>query len=104
MTDQDRDHSASATDAELIERVRCGDLDAYTALFRRHYDVALRQARRLTDAHAAEDLVSEAFTKVLDLLRRGRGPDRAFRAYLLTTVRRLHMNHLRAAVQEYADD
>src|SRR5207248_3347704 len=35
----------------------------------------------------AEDLVAEAFARVLDALRAGRGPDSAFRAYLLTTLR-----------------
>jgi RNA polymerase sigma factor (sigma-70 family) len=37
----------------------------------------------------ADDLVSEAFAKVLDTLIAGRGPDSAFRAYLLTTLRHI---------------
>jgi RNA polymerase sigma factor (sigma-70 family) len=36
-----------------------------------------------------DDLVAEAFANVLDVLRRGGGPDTAFRAYLLTTIRNL---------------
>ncbi|MET1132524.1 MAG: sigma-70 family RNA polymerase sigma factor, partial [Aeromicrobium sp.] len=35
----------------------------------------------------SEDVVAEAFAQVLDLLRRGKGPDQAFRAYLFTTIR-----------------
>ncbi|WP_406643122.1 sigma-70 family RNA polymerase sigma factor [Amycolatopsis sp. WGS_07] len=45
-------------------------------------------ARQLAKSSAeADDLVSEAFAKVLDTLRAGRGPDSAFRAYLLTALR-----------------
>src|SRR4051794_3124872 len=35
----------------------------------------------------SDDLVADAFTKVLDTLRAGKGPDSAFRAYLLTALR-----------------
>ena len=51
---------------------------------------------QLAGRSEADDLVSEAFTKVLLLLRRGEGPDLAFRAYLLTSIRRLHIDRLRA--------
>jgi RNA polymerase sigma factor (sigma-70 family) len=75
-------------DAELIDAVRSGDLDAYGLLYRRHTASARALARQLTGSPAeADDLVSEAFAKVLDALRAGGGPDAAFRAYLLTTLR-----------------
>ena len=44
----------------------------------------------------ADDLVSDAFVKVLNVLLGGGGPDVAFRAYLLTAVRRLHVDRIRA--------
>ena len=44
----------------------------------------------------SDDLVSDAFTKVMGALQRGGGPDIAFRAYLLTAVRRLHVDRIRA--------
>jgi len=44
----------------------------------------------------AEDVVAEAFVRVLDQLRRGGGPDSAFRPYLLTTVHRAAIDRLRA--------
>ena len=90
----------SVSDAELIALVRAGDSGAYEQLFLRHRDVALRYARRLTGIERAEDLCAEAFTKILDLLQRGKGPDVAFRAYLLTTVRTSHLNTLRAGGRE----
>jgi RNA polymerase sigma factor (sigma-70 family) len=75
-------------DAELIAAVRSGDSDAYGLLYRRHSGSALALARHLTGSRSeADDLVAESFAKVLDMLRGGRGPESAFRAYLLTTLR-----------------
>ncbi|RNL62313.1 sigma-70 family RNA polymerase sigma factor [Nocardioides marmoriginsengisoli] len=90
----------TATDLELIALVRAGDPAAYEELFVRHREVALRYARRLVEPGRADDLCAEAFTKVLDLLRRGLGPDTSFRAYLLTTVRSTHLNAVRAGRRE----
>lgn len=89
-----------ASDADLIRLVRAGDAAAYEQLFLRHRDVAIRYARRIADSERAEDLCAEAFTKILDLLQRGKGPDVAFRAYLLTTVRTSHLNTIRSGSRE----
>lgn len=79
---------AGPSDAELIEAVRKGTVSAYGALYERHVASAYNLARQLARSPAeADDLVSEAFAKVLDTLRGGRGPDSAFRAYLLTALR-----------------
>ncbi len=76
------------SDAELIEAVRGGTVSAYGSLYERHVASAYNLARQLSRSPAeADDLVSEAFAKVLDTLRGGRGPDSAFRAYLLTALR-----------------
>src|SRR5262245_8464609 len=76
------------SDAELIEAVRAGTVSSYGALYERHVAAAYNLARQLARSPAeADDLVSEAFAKVLDTLRGGRGPDSAFRAYLLTALR-----------------
>ena len=84
------------SDAELISRVRGGDVDAYGQLFARHVGAARRLARQLVRGPDSDDLVSEAFTKVMGALQSGGGPDIAFRAYLLTAVRRLHVDRIRA--------
>ena len=91
-------------DAELISAVRGGDVDAYGQLFSRHVEAARRLARQLVPAGDADDLVSEAFAKVLVVLQRGDGPDLAFRAYLLTAVRRLHVDRLRAGARLHTTD
>lgn len=91
-------------DAELISAVRGGDTDAYGLLFERHVGAARRLARQLVSAGDVEDLVSEAFVKVLQVLQRGGGPDVAFRAYLLTAVRRLRVDRLRATSRLHTTD
>ncbi len=86
----------ASSDAELIALVRGGDLEAYGQLFSRHRDAALRLARQLTWAGDADDLVSDAFNGVLRVLTNGGGPDVAFRPYLLTAVRRRHIDSMRS--------
>ncbi|MEV5963970.1 sigma-70 family RNA polymerase sigma factor [Kribbella sp. NPDC051952] len=92
------------SDAELIARVRNGDLEAYGELFGRHHHAAERMARQLVPANDADDLASDAFAKVLDALRGGGGPDISFRAYLLTTVRRVHVDRIRSGRKVTATD
>jgi len=82
------DDPAGCTDAELIAAVRAGDRAAFAQLYERHERAARRMARQLSASpHDVDDLVAEAFARVLDMLSAGRGPDSAFRAYLLTAVR-----------------
>ncbi|MDQ6686305.1 MAG: sigma-70 family RNA polymerase sigma factor [Actinomycetota bacterium] len=87
--------SHEPNDAELISRVRGGDVDAYGTLFSRHAQAATRFARQLVPGPDADDLVSDGFVKVLNVISKGGGPDVAFRAYLLTSVRRLHVDRIR---------
>ena len=76
------------SDAELIAAVRNGNTSAYGTLYERHVGAAYNLARQLARSNAeADDLVAEAFAKLLDTLRAGKGPDSAFRAYLLTSLR-----------------
>lgn len=92
------------SDAELISAVRSGDTDAYGELFARHVEAARRLGRQLVSAGDVDDLVSEAFAKVLQVLQRGGGPDLAFRAYLLTAVRRLHVDRIRMTARLHTTD
>lgn len=80
--------SGPPADPELLAAVRAGDTAAFGVLYHRHREAARRLARALArDPSDAEDLVAEAVAKVLAALRAGRGPEVAFRAYLLTAVR-----------------
>jgi RNA polymerase sigma factor (sigma-70 family) len=96
VIDQMATRHRELSDAELILSVRGGDVSAYGDLFARHRDAATRLARQLVPGPDADDLVSEAFAKVLNVLLAGGGPDVAFRAYLLTAVRRLNVDKFRA--------
>jgi len=91
-------------DAELIAAVRSGDDDATSELFRRHYGAALAFAQSLAGQSLAADLVSESFARVLGFMRRGQGPDVAFRPYLLTAIRRAHVDHIRRTRREVPVD
>jgi RNA polymerase sigma factor (sigma-70 family) len=94
------------SDAEMIVAARAGDLAAFGILYSRHLGAAQRLARQLVRSPSeVDDLVSEAFAKVLDSLRGGGGPDTAFRAYLLTTLRNLWYDRLRRDRRlEYSGD
>ena len=74
-------------DADLVAQVREGHDEPYAELYRRHQPAALALARTLTEHSGADDVVSEAFEKLLQRIRGGGGPEAAFRPYLLRTVR-----------------
>jgi DNA-directed RNA polymerase specialized sigma24 family protein len=86
----------AADDAILLYLVRDGDTEAYQVLRQRHEQAALRLAGCLGPPEEADDLVAEAFRRVLDVTLRGGGPIDAFRPYLLTTIRRAQNDRLRA--------
>ncbi|HEY8058400.1 MAG TPA: sigma-70 family RNA polymerase sigma factor, partial [Acidimicrobiales bacterium] len=82
------------SDADLLSQVRSGDTDAYGQLYLRHEPAATSLARYLTRSkHEADDVVADAFARVLRAIRGGAGPTEAFRPYLLTAVRRTVWRH-----------
>jgi RNA polymerase sigma factor (sigma-70 family) len=84
------------SDAELITAVRAGEMSAFGVLYERHLMAAIRAAGHLVSVPAErEDLVSEAFTRILRLLREGRGPDQDLRPYLLVTMRNIAITSTR---------
>ena len=91
-TSKVRDHD----DAQLIEAVRHGDVAAYGDLYVQHLGAARNLARQLARTTTeADDLVSEAFIRVLHALRAGGGPNSAIRAYLLTALRHVAYDRTR---------
>ena len=85
-------HPLQIAGAEQTELARA----AYGQLWERHADAARNLARQLTRSDAdTDDLVAEAFARVLDVLQSGGGPDTAFRPYLLTTVRNTFYDKVR---------
>lgn len=86
----------SREDRRLTTAVRAGDQRALHDLYRLHRPAALTWARRF--AHRRDDLddvVSEAFTRVLEAMRSGGGPDIALGPYLISTIRNVSVNRAR---------
>ena len=70
---------------------------SYEELYVEHAPVAQRIALSMVPRDVADDIVAEAFTRVLGAIRAGGGPGIAFRAYLLTAVRNTANDWLRAS-------
>lgn len=88
MAHPDTDVPDQPDDLELMDAVRHGRFGAFGELYRRHRRAAVRVAAYLpASAGDPEDVVAEAFARVLRRLRDGAGPWDSFRAYLLVTVR-----------------
>ena len=71
------------TDAELLERVKASDADAFRALFERYQPIVFRQVRyQIGESDAAHDIVQETFVRIWDF-RRSLRPGLSFLAYAL---------------------
>lgn len=112
-TDADEQHDSGVgqhhapgeeVDSALIEAVRAGDESATATLYTRYHASALRAARGIAGHGVAEDLVSEAFTKVLVAILHGAGPKIAFRPYLVATIRNLYVDGIRRSAREFLVD
>ena len=85
---QERSGLRALPDADLIASVRTGSDAAFAVLYERHEQAARAAARSVGASRAdTDDLVAEAFTRVFAAIRRGGGPEVAFRPYLMTSVR-----------------
>lgn len=83
----DTDPFPGDDDHALLDRVRAGDHEVFGVLYARHHAAVLRAALAIAGPARAEDLVADAFTRTFALVREGRGPERALRAYLVSAVR-----------------
>jgi trimeric autotransporter adhesin len=66
----------------------------FESLYAEHRAAARRAALSLVPYDAADDIVAEAFTRVLAARQAGGGPSGAFRPYLLAAVRNLARDYL----------
>lgn len=70
---------------------------SYAELYVEHAPAARGVALSMVPRDVADDIVAEAFTRVLGAIRAGGGPGLAFRAYLLAAVRNTASDWLRAS-------
>lgn len=95
----------AVSDAQLIQGMQTGDDQAYEELFRRHSGAVRRYARTCCrDADTADDLTAEVFARTLQAVRRGKGPEEAVRAYLMTAVRHVAAAWTKSAKREHLVD
>jgi RNA polymerase sigma factor (sigma-70 family) len=90
-------------DAELARRTAAGDPKAFGLLYDRHRAKALTQASRVVGSSDAEDVVSEAFIRMLRGLTIGTlSPGVPFVAYLLAVTRNVAIDR-RRLLTRFAD-
>ncbi len=82
-------------DRELVARHQAGDPTAFTDLYQRYFRRLSRFCQRqVGDAHVAEDLAQEAFTRAFRALPEFAG-ERRFYPWMTVIARRLCVDHLR---------
>jgi RNA polymerase sigma factor (sigma-70 family) len=69
---------------------------SYEALYVEHAPAARRLALSMVPPDVADDIVAEAFARVLAAIRSGGGPSQTFRGYLLAAVGNVANDWLRA--------
>ena len=100
--DDSDDQKELVSDQRLIDQVRHGDMDAFGLLWKRWRAAGFACALKIAPRQDAEDLVSEAFAKILKTIKKGGGPTGGFRPYLYTTIRNLAMDKRERGHREIA--
>lgn len=90
-------------DEALLEAARLGDAEPFATLWERHRRAGIVAARSLAPGLEADDLVADAYLKILDLVLDGRGPRGAFRPYLYQTIKTIAADRFRAPDRGAAD-
>ncbi|MFC4222703.1 sigma-70 family RNA polymerase sigma factor [Lysinibacter cavernae] len=90
-------------DAALLAAYRDGDSSALETLYERLYGMAVAHARRYaTHGLEAEDIVSEAFAKVINAIHGGKGPTASLWWYLVTAMKSVALRPNADAAQSVA--
>ena len=79
-------------DPALADLVRADDSEAFAELWRRHAIAGTAAARQFSSIADPQDIVSEAYLRILRALQQGGGPHEAFRPYLYRTVRNIALD------------
>lgn len=79
-------HGNAAWDEELLQACRRGDAVCFSLLWDRHRAAGLLAARSIAPSLDAEDLVSDAYLRIFELVCEGEGPQGAFRPYMYRVI------------------
>jgi len=104
MTEPAAEAAPNPDDAELMGRVRSGELDRLSELFERHHRRLLGFFVRLVrDREAAEDLVQEVFVRLLKYRRTWRD-GAEFTPWLFGIARNAAVDHFRGRPRELPEN
>lgn len=79
-------------DPALSALARANDTEAFAELWRRHANAGTAAARQFSSIADPQDIVSEAYVRILRALQQGGGPHEAFRPYLYRTIRNIALD------------
>lgn len=79
-------------DAALVELARADDTEAFAVLWQRHAAAGGAAARQFASIADPDDVVSEAYLRILRALQNGGGPTESFRPYLYRTIRNVALD------------
>ena len=92
------DLANSETDQDMLIRQACSDRAAFASLYRMHYERVFRYCcRRLFNRHAAEDVTSTVFFRVMRTISTFEGNSDGFRNWLYRIATNAVNDHLKAA-------
>ena len=82
----------------LVRRAQAGDMDAFSALFDRYYDVVFRYVLfRMNDRTLAEDITQETFLRALRRISSVTYQGRDIGAWFVTIARNLIFDHVKSS-------
>lgn len=88
----------STPDHELISAVRKGDTEAYGLLWQHHRLAGIAAARGIAPNYDPDELVAEAFARILEQLSKGNGPRDLFRPYLYQVIKSVAISSAQSTV------
>jgi len=92
------DLTNSETDQDILIKEACSDRAAFARLYRMHYERVFRYCcRRLFNRHAAEDVTSEVFFRVMKTISTFDGNSNGFRNWLYRIATNAVNDHLKTA-------
>ncbi len=83
-------------DDQALQGLRTDDSQVIGAIYDRYFPEVFRYVRyRLNDPHAAEDIASEVFVRLLEAVRKHRGPETNLRSWLISTAAHIVTDFMR---------
>jgi RNA polymerase sigma-70 factor, ECF subfamily len=84
------------SDDQVLDGLRALDPQVIGAIYDKYFPEVYRYVRyRLNDQHAAEDIASEVFLRLLEAVQNRRGPKSNLKGWLLSTAAHILTDHLR---------